>query len=500
MLKRTTAVIIAALMLLSSLAACSGTSGGAENSTAAAVSETTTAEETTESQFVSDELPELDYNGATVNWIVGDYMYAFWGDFYAESETGNRINDTLYSMKNSVDERVGIDINFIQYVHDWSNMNDFIKQITSTVLAGSNDYDVVSSVMNFISQQLEASYFCNLADNAYMDFDKPWWNSTIAEAMPTDAVYFAAGDGALAAVKHTFCVFFNQDMLGSYGVTDDMYKLVEDGQWTLDKLESYAGVFYSDLDGDGAASFGDNFGLSFGDANKYLGFIFSLGVKEVTKTSTGYEVTFGNERAVSMMQRMCALVNENTGVWRALPNSDNEELIASGGGNYVTRVFLEGRSAFSCGLVQDAATIVPSVDFAYGVLPYPKWDEAQEDYVSMLQRNCYFLIPSSCTDADMSGAALEAWSSLAYRQLQPEYFEVSLKTRYSSDEGMSRTFDILRETLTFDIGEIFGSYIDIPSATFRENIRSNKSDWSSFIEKNLEKWNKALEDVYDNYK
>ena len=33
---------------------------------------------------------------------------------------------------------------------------------------------------------------------------------------------------------------------------------------------------------------------------------------------------------------------------------------------------MEGRSLFTCSLVADAATIVPGIDFDFGILPYPK--------------------------------------------------------------------------------------------------------------------------------
>ncbi|MCI8388355.1 MAG: hypothetical protein HFE63_07830 [Clostridiales bacterium] len=449
--------------------------------------------------FVKDDLPQLDFDGETVNVLVGDYSNAYWNDFYAEDETGNRINDVLYSMRLSINERLNIDLQFHQYTYAWAQTSEYANYVIQMIMSGSDDYDI-SVGKNFVEQQAESEYFYSLSDNKYIDLDKPWWNSTILDAMPSDSVHFATGDGTLAAIKHTLCMFFNQDMLDAYGVEDDIYELVESGKWTLDKLEGYTKLFYSDLNGNTQKDFSDSYGLTFGDLNKYIGFINSFDIDMVTKRNDGYEVTFGSERANDAVERLCTLIHVNEGAYPALHNAEHEELLATGGGNYASRIFIEGRSAFSAGLVQDAATIIPSIDFSCGIIPYPKWDEEQAEYRSMLQRNCYFTIPSSCKNVDMSGAVLEAWSSLAHRTLQPEYFEVSLKVRYTEGEAMARMFDLLRNSLNFDIGEIFVSALGTPSGEFKDKIRDNDTSWASLIASKKDGWQATLDNIYDSFR
>ena len=75
--------------------------------------------------------------------------------------------------------------------------------------------------------------------------------------------------------------------------------------------------------------------------------------------------------------------------------------------------------SFSFSLIADAATIVPSIDFSYGLLPYPKWDENQAEYATMLQRNCYVMMPSTVEDTDSAGAVLEALASESYTRARP---------------------------------------------------------------------------------
>ncbi len=281
------------------------------------------------------------------------------------------------------------------------------------------------------------------------------------------------------------------------GVTEDLFALVESGEWTLDKLTEYASLFYADANGNGEKDFEDTYGLTFNDTNKYLGFISALGVDEFVKGASGYEVTFGNERSIDVVTRLCSIINDSDYAYPGYGNAEHPEMIPTGGGNYATKVFMEGRSVFNCGLVQDASTMIPELDFTCSILPYPKWS-AEEEYKGMLQRNAYFTIPASCKDFDLSGAVLEAWSSLAYRQLQPEYFEVAMKARYSESEGSARMFDIIRESLYFDIGEIFAEVVGAPSAAWRNDyLVKNNTNWASYVAKNQEKWQTKLDEMYE---
>ena len=125
-------------------------------------------------------------------------------------------------------------------------------------------------------------------------------------------------------------------------------------------------------------------------------------------------------------------------------------------------------------------SIVPEFGFDWGLLPYPKFDEAQEDYNSFLQRTCHALIPVTAPDHAKSGALLEAVASETYRSVVPEYCEVTLKVRYSPDDNVSRMFDIVKDNIVYDPGEIFNDLLGYPSATFKNRVKDNGS-WATTV-------------------
>lgn len=494
-MKKITVLMLLAALLVSATA-CQDTPDPETTAAADPVNAVTEAEAET-SPFVDDDLPALDYDGRTATFYIGDYMNAFWDDFYAESSNGERINDAIYDSIQAMDERLNISLVQYQDSFNWP-VTDHAKRVTNSIQAGDNSFDVLFSVYNFISEQLTSPYFVSLNDTPHVDLSKPWYNQSIPDALPGDDTWFIVGDAGLGNIKHTFCIFFNSDLLLANGIDDDLYAMVDEGTWTLDAFVTIATQGYVDANGDEKQDPDDSYGLTFGDANKLLGFYSALGVKIVGVSDAGYTLEYGSERAVSAIEKLCDLAHLNDSVGPIYGNTADhpEWQIATGGGNYASTNFIAGKSLMSCSLICDAVTIMPEIGFTCGILPYPKYDVDQQNYQSFLQRSCYSLIPTTA-DLEFSGALLEAWSSQAYRKITPEYFETALKTRYSQDSESSRMFDLIRSSITYDPGEIFGIYIDSASGLFRNAIVDNKSNWASQIKSNETKWQTALDEIWD---
>jgi len=451
---------------------------------------TTTAAETEspydENGFLKDDLPDdLDLGNKTIYVFIGDYSNAYIDDMYAETQTGDRLKDTVYTTIKTVEDDLNVNLKYNWETYAWADMSAFQQRILTRITSGDKEMDLLFDSSNFVYRQLEGDYFLNLADTKYIDLEKPWYNRSIIDNMPSDYVHFVLGDFALANVKNTYATYFNAELYRSLGKNENLYEIVENGEWTLEKMETVIADCYFDLNGNGTADIADQYGLCFGDTNKYLGFLPALNVKIFTRTADGYEFTYGNEHAINVADALIALVNKNENVIKGQANGDGAKypdwMISSGGGNYVSRVFTEGRAVFTNSLVADASTIVGSISFEYGLLPYPKWDKAQENYQTTLQRSCSALISSTTTDVDAASAVLEAIASVSYRLLLPEYCEVMLKTRYAQDSDVSRMFDLIAHSVVIDLGEIYND--GGPAGYIRHAINA-KLNWASHIASN----------------
>jgi len=124
----------------------------------------------------------------------------------------------------------------------------------------------------------------------------------------------------------------------------------------------------------------------------------------------------------------------------------------------------------------------------YGVLPFPKYDEAQTEYRSGA-RNTHnsFAMPITCKDPDRAGAVFEALSSANYVQVAPAYFEMALKTKYASDNDTARMYDIIRAGTNLDFAYIFNNPLGKPIQNVYEKGYKTEGVIASQIASNKDK-------------
>lgn len=495
MMKKLTSALLLAAMLTVSLAACGKAETPPDTTTAPSGAETTTQVTTAvttenpydENGYLKDGLPEdLTLNGETVNVYIADYNSAYAVDMYAEQLTGDRLHDTVYHVTASVEERLGVDLAYRTKQFVWADFTNFQAEVTNEILSGTSSFDILFGVHHYAAQMVKNNYFVDLSKTPHVDLTKPWYNQTILDTvMPTDYISFVAGSFSLVNIKSAFAMYYNADLYASLGRTEDLIALVKEGKWTREKLEALTLDAYADLDGDNVADPSDRYGITFGDWNKYCCFPAAFDIEIVGRDdANSFVCRFDSERAVDAVAYLCSLIHDNPTTLPALSSSvadANSYMVDSGGGNRVSKPFMDGNAMFTFSLVGDAATISPNVEFNFGILPTPKWDESQETYQTSLQRSCYALIPTTVQNETAAGAVLEAISSETYRTLVPEYCDVMLKTRYSNSQDVSDMYALILDSIIFDPGVEYSQIIGAPTDTFRASLTNNNPNWSSVI-------------------
>lgn len=510
MMKKMTAVLLVTALLMTALLACgkadgtqSGTTASAPEASATEPGAEVTAAATAESPYdangyLKDSLPEdIDLGGATVNVYIADYNSAYAVDMYADQLTGDRLKDTVYGVTNSVEERLHVDLEYRAKQFVWADFTNFQAEVCNEILSGTPSFDLLFGVHHYAAQMVSNSYFVDLSKTPHVDLTKPWYNQTILDTvMPTDYISFVAGSFSLVNIKSAFAMYYNADLYASLGHTEDLIETVKAGQWTREKLETLIADSYADLDGDNEADSTDRYGLTFGDWNKYCCFPAAFDIEIVGRDEEdNFVCRFDSERAVDAVAFLCSLIHDNPATLPALSSGAggaDAYMVDSGGGNRVSKPFMDGNAVFTFSLVGDAATISPNVSFNFGILPTPKWDESQESYQTSLQRSCYALIPTTVTNEAAAGAVLEAIASETYRTLVPEYCEVMLKTRYSNSQDVSDMYTLILDSIIFDPGVEYSQIIGAPTDTFRAALTNNAPNWASTIKGSLRIINKKL--------
>lgn len=143
--------------------------------------------------------------------------------------------------------------------------------------------------------------------------------------------------------------------------------------------------------------------------------------------------------------------------------------------------FAAGNALF---LISNPGVVIPAVQnvrMPYGVLPIPKYDSAQESYLTVASNTIsLYTVAADCDEATARRAAavLECMGSEGYRKITPVLFEERMKLRYSHDPDSRRMYDLIRSGVVFDIGRVFGRQMgDIAQTSFRGNVELNSTSW-----------------------
>lgn len=364
------------LLLLIALLTCSATAcGGGETEPETTASTDTTPVET--EPETRDRLPaDLDFGGESV--VVYGPTELLVPEYDAEL-TGDVVNDALHNRNETVKERLNIDLTFQLSPGLWADESTWKGSVRSAILAGDSAYDIVSGYSIFMVDLTVEKLFSDLAHSKYLDFDQPYWSDTLLDnLMVDDRLYFVTGEISNNLVGTMFGVFFHNALAADYGV-GDLYALVDDGKWTLDTMFGMSESLYNDANGNGKRDEGDFYGL-FADNTSFDNLYYAAGMSVIAPDADGNMVIspdFSGEKMVALLEKLCAAFHDAEGC--AYGTEENK---------FATTAFMEERALFLMSGVSAAPNSLRDVEFTYGVLPAPKWDEAQADYRSTISAEC----------------------------------------------------------------------------------------------------------------
>ena len=449
---RITAALLAALTL-AGLASCGGDTSDTPNTntdavTTAAVTEAETApmDSLEARKLVSDDVPELDFGGK-------DFRIAFQEYYYTDAlpteaqENGDTINDAVYRRNMTIEERFNVKITGFTKPYA-----EVASTVMNTISAGEDAYDLYINHMIESGKIALAGYFSNWYDIPYINFEKPWFPNEANEQLELNGrIYMAMSDMCLSYAQNTYCVFFNKEMLNDYDITD-MYDVVRDGKWTLDKLADISKQLYRDVNGDGTADEGDQFGFGSPLSTHCTTWLFSCDVPTVQFHDDGTVTSvFSSDRAVLMMEKLRDLYNNNVGSYLNINKNKNED--------DMEQAFLDGKIGIITNGLILADYILRDAEFDYGIIPYPKLDEAQEAYYTVPGggSNC-FAAPITASDKEFVGAISTALSRESWVSVLPAYDDIVLKVKGARDEASIEMLDLILEGRAVSTSYMYDSW------------------------------------------
>ena len=402
-------------------------------------------------------------------------------EFFAEGTNGDILNDAIYKRNQRIEE----DLNFtFDFIESSSKDESYRMVIAEYQSGGDSGLDLISNYAAYSTVAALRDCYENLYDVDTMNISHPWWNQTYVEAATIkDQLYFIVGDLNLTGVDRSMVIYYNATLASGYQI-GNLYDVVLDGQWTIDLLIQYAKDAWVDTNQSGIADLPDKVGiLSSNGSASYDGFLTAFGIDILAKNSDGgLEIAWDPDKVSSAIDYNIALLSESNGTYT---DSDEPTLINK---------FTNDEALFWLFYIYPSAEVnqaLRSMNSTYGLLPMPKFDLNQQNYYTTAQ-DAYSTMSVMATSTHLSevGTVFEEWNYRSYMDILPVYCEVIMKTRYLVDAESGMIFDLIRNSIKFDTGMVYGSELDNIGTFTRSIVRSGNNTFASTY--------KVKEKVYNN--
>ena len=428
---------------------------------------------------LKDNLPDIDFDGETINVVEHDRSDQSFilAEIFSEGEDGDLINDTIYRRNLLLEERFNIKINTIRN-------NNVGGTVQNAVLANDKSYDVVIGPIIALRGLYTNNLLLDLNTLPHVEFQQPWWDQRATQDFSiANKLFINVGASNITANYYTWAVLFNKALV-SENAMDMPYQSVRDGSWTLDKMYNMMKeINPRDLNGDGAMDEHDFWGM----CNEFYNTgAFFVGAGEKLFQKNGDDIPYlsmNTQRGIEVLNKIFDIVYDKNATISA---EDYSGKYGNPWFEVLYPVFMQDRSLF---FVSGMHTIpeIKEMDSDFGILPMPKYDEEQKEYYNTMTIHGVMVqgVPLTNDKLEATGVFLESLAFESHKTVVPAYYETAMKYKLLRDDESIEMLEIISKSRIFDLGYIYnwGGALDI----YTNLTSSNSRDFVSAYERAAER-------------
>ncbi len=362
-----------------------------------------------------------------------------WGfyemDFEEDPGADDAYGHALYLRNTNVEDLLGISIEFTSY----ENADSTQKAFNQDSVSQSNDFHATFNTLQFEMNDLVAGNLLSFDNIPHVDLTKSWWNHDCTEQLSIlGKSYVNSGDIMLSDKEVLWAVYFMKNIVEQLQL-DDPYVLVENNEWTWDKMLEMADRVADDTNMDDVMTVGnDRFGLLTHSEN-WAASWESAGVKLIEMDKSGVpHCTWDSEEFTVIHDKIKEVMG-------------NKQLVGVDTPENIQAAFLKNQTLF-CTEVIAFVRYFNSSENSYGILPYPKYNSDVERFNTYVALNSAGVIVSYTTsEAEYIGLVLEAMAAEGQKTVRPRYIDDQLKSRYSDDENAAKMLEIIFDFRCYDL-------------------------------------------------
>ena len=481
----------ACLLLCAMMTAAVSCGGGGDTTTTTPVTEAAGNDTAAVTEAVTDDrpaldLPEADFGGKPLRILGYElgvdciHQYDF---YYDEASAGDLVADAIHARNMLIEERYNCTI-------EVTNDKAPASTARNSITAGSDDFDVMELYINNAMSMAMEGMFYNWYDLPTVKMDAPWWDQAIQRDLAMfDKIYVMTGDISVYDEELNYCVYFNKKVANDFDIPD-VYQMARDKKWTMAQMYELGKTVAADLNGDGVRDENDRFGILSDSGMSFL-FYFTCGNNLVTLDDDGVPYfTIENQRTFDVCDYLVTFFKDTDNMLWASKCSETWTTL--------DRVFMENRNLFRPGSIYDII-YYRNMEHDFGILPYPLYDESQEEYYHLIATHVAPGITVPATNIEQLDMTCHLLEALAYESrdtVTKAYYDLNLYTKMARDDESGDMLDIIFSTKRYDLGFVFNwGGVKDQIGTFTTNSKSFASLWEA-KEKAAEK---AMQKTLDFY-
>ena len=497
--KRIIALILVVILSFAALASCSG---GTEEFTR----DSTDSGSDGEVGFPDGDFEGEEFTFATFTSSVGsgasatEYYTGEWID--SDGIVGVATSDAVYKRNDTVERKYHVKIENELLGEGYSDYN-------ARYNLGDFVFDVVYGWANRLSVGVTDGTFHDfrdLDDLGYIDMAESYWNPTVNESLAiADRSFLVTNDITMTSLSWTGCFFFNPQIIEDYNL-ENPHDLVESNGWTLDKFLEMVSAVHNDTDANGTFDREDQYGLI--DMGTEGSLLYG---SDVSLVDDDYTLAIGSEKVINLITKIRSVLDDNQHVFDMNDITNNADT-GSDPWAYTRSYFASGHSLFVGG-TPELTREFRNMETGYGVVPLPKYDTNQKDYVSRID-SCagLFALPNfekridvSTSSYERTGMIMEYMAYLSSKDTSDSvlnsYYETTIKSQRQTIDKNKEMLDMIKGSGYYEWADVFwvGGSPEKSSNTISGvlgDMASSGSGLASKYKSAAKRLQKAIDDLY----
>ncbi len=349
---------------------------------------TPTPETETASTDLSQDIPQRSY-GDDFYLLIQEDSNRF--EYHWAAEPGSsQLSSAVYARTESILGHLGVTVHGIKAGSSGTYTEAFKASIQSK---DGHYHALLTHACAGVPALVQNGYLKDLYRAPDLRLEEDYWSHDVMNSIAfDDRAYLGHSD---LNILYTHVITFNKTMLAESTSlnTEALYGMVDDMQWTLDRMIGLASEVSTDHTKDGKTA-DDIYGLTGVQWVPFIGLMQASDIRIVEPCETGeYRLAAGTERVYNkteiLVDKLKALAASDIAWFKYRLEATPEIPLTSG------RALMSLQSTYSL-------SGLSSYDISFGILPYPMFDEAQKDVGYLhLQWGGYIALPAYLSDPQM---------------------------------------------------------------------------------------------------